>query len=201
MSYQNVKTFRQRLKERAVYVLGSKCQICGYDKCITALEFHHINPKEKDINFSSNTNRSWATTCNEIKKCILVCANCHREIHAGLIDNTILQSSFDEEKAKEIDQLVANLKTHKVYYCKNCGKEIYSNKSTLCQECANIARRKVERPNREELKQLIRNNSFLSLSRQFGVSDNAIRKWCKAENLPSKSAEIKQYTNEEWELI
>ena len=201
MSYQNVKTFRQRLKERAVYVLGSKCQICGYNKCITALEFHHINPQEKDINFNDNANRSWEKTRKELQKCILVCANCHREIHAGLIDNSQLLSSFNEDKAKEIDQLVDDIKTHKVYYCKNCGKEIYSNKATFCQECANIARRKVERPNREELKQLIRNNSFLSLSRQFGVSDNAIRKWCKAENLPSKSAEIKQYTNEEWELV
>ena len=165
MSYQNIKTFRQRLKERAVYVLGSKCQICGYDKCITALEFHHINPNEKDINFSDNVNRSWITTRNEIQKCILVCANCHREIHAGLIDNTLLLSSFDEERAKEIDQLVNDIKTHKVYYCQNCGKEVYSSKSTFCPDCANLAKRKVERPNRQELKQLIRNNSFLSLSR------------------------------------
>ena len=200
MSYQDVKTFRQRLKKRAVYVLGDKCQVCGYDKCITALEFHHINPEEKDIDFNYNVNRSWATTRAEIAKCILVCANCHREIHYGLIDNSLLQSSFNEERAQEIDKLVNDLKIHKLYYCKCCGKEV-TQKDSYCPECAAKARRVAERPNREELKELIRNNSFLSLGRQFGVSDNAIRKWCKAENLPSKVTEIKQYTDEEWELI
>ena len=55
--------------------------------------------------------------------------------------------------------------------------------------------------NREELKMLIRNNSFMSLGRKYGVTDNTIRKWCKAENLPFKSTEIKQYTDNEWELI
>lgn len=200
MSYEIVKNFRQRLKERATYVLGDKCACCGYNKCIQALEFHHLNPNEKDFTFGSNPNRSWAETRNEIQKCILVCANCHREIHYGLIDNSLLQSSFNEERAKEIDKLVANVKNHKIYYCKCCGKEVWRG-NDYCSDCAAKARRVTERPNRKELKELIRNNSFLSLGRQFGVSDNAIRKWCKAENLPTKATEIKQYTNEEWELI
>ena len=201
MSYQIIKDFRQRLKERATYVLGNKCACCGYDKCIQALEFHHLNPEEKDFSFGTNPNRSWQTTRQEIQKCILVCANCHREIHYGLIDNNLLHSSFNEERAKEIDQLVEDVKTHKIYYCKNCGKEVYSSKSTYCPDCAHLAARIVERPNRETLKQLIRTTSFLQIGRQFGVSDNAIRKWCKAENLPTKVAEIKQYTDEEWKII
>lgn len=81
MSYENVKNFRSRLKERATYVLGGKCQICGYDKCIQALDFHHVNPEEKTADFNANANRSWQTTREEIKKCILLCANCHRETH------------------------------------------------------------------------------------------------------------------------
>ena len=85
MSYQSVKNSRERLKKRMVYVMGDKCQCCGYDKCISALEFHHINPEEKKFTFSANTNRGWATVVPELKKCVLVCANCHREIHSGLI--------------------------------------------------------------------------------------------------------------------
>ena len=110
MSYQNVKDYRQRLKERATYVMGEKCQYCGYNRCITALEFHHLDPNQKDFSFGSNTNRSWENTKEELKKCILVCANCHREIHNGLIDNLSLSSSFDVEKAKEIDALVEAVK-------------------------------------------------------------------------------------------
>ena len=67
MSYQRVKDFRTRLKERAVYVMGGKCSICGYDKCQSALEFHHLNPEEKDFTFSSNTNRAWSIVREELK--------------------------------------------------------------------------------------------------------------------------------------
>ena len=201
MSYQNVKDFRQRLKERAVYVLGNKCACCGYNKCIQALEFHHLNPVEKDFNFGSNSNRSWKDTRNEIQKCILVCANCHREIHYGLIDNNLLKSSFNEERAKEIDQLVDDVKIHKINYCIDCGKEVYDNHAKRCPECAAKARRLTERPNREQLKQMIRTMPFTHIAKQYNVSDNAIRKWCKAENLPSKSTEIKNINDKDWELI
>ena len=200
MSYQYVKDFRQRLKERAVYVLGDKCACCGYNKCIQALEFHHLDPNEKDFSFGSNSNRSWADTRNEIKKCILVCANCHREIHYNLIDNSSLTSSFNEERAKEIDKLVENIKSHKIYYCKNCGKEVYRG-NEYCPSCAAKLRRTVERPNREELKCLIRTMPFTQIGKRFGVSDNSIRKWCKAEGLPDKVSVIKQYTDEAWELL
>ena len=200
MSYQNVKDFRQRLKERATYVMGNKCACCGYNKCIQALEFHHLNPNEKEFSFGSNSNRSWENTRNELQKCILVCANCHREIHYGLIDNSLLKSSFDDKRAKEIDKLVDDIKTHKIYYCKVCGKEVWRG-NEYCPDCAAKIRRKVERPTREQLKELIRTTPFTKIGEFFGVSDNTIRKWCKAEKLPSKAAEIKQYTNEEWELI
>ena len=200
MSYQNVKDFRQRLKERAIYVMGNKCACCGYNKCIQALEFHHLNPEEKDFSFGSNTNRSWVDTRNELQKCILVCANCHREIHYGLIDNNLLKSSFDDKRAEEIDKLVDDVKTHKIYYCKVCGKEVWRG-NEYCPDCAAKTRRKVERPTRQQLKELIRTTPFTKIGESFGVSDNTIRKWCKAENLPSKATEIKQYTNEEWELI
>lgn len=54
---------------------------------------------------------------------------------------------------------------------------------------------------REELKNLIRTTPFTKIAANFGVSDNAIRKWCIKFNLPSKSREIKKYSEEEWDLI
>lgn len=58
-----------------------------------------------------------------------------------------------------------------------------------------------KRPSREELKDLIRNESFLSIGRKYQVTDNAIRKWCVAENLPSRKADIKMYSDEDWSKI
>lgn len=200
MSYENVKSFRNRLKERATYVLGGKCQLCGYDKCLQALDFHHVNPEEKSSDFNANTNRSWQTTRDEIKKCTLLCSNCHREVHAGLIPMESLSSSFDEEKAKEIDQLVKDVKKHKINYCLNCGVEI-SGKAKFCVACAHLETRVAERPTRERMKELIRSTPFTQIGKMFGVTDNTIRKWCKSMNLPSKSSEIKAMTEEEWQQI
>lgn len=61
--------------------------------------------------------------------------------------------------------------------------------------------RTVKRPSRDELKQLIRTKSFLQIGKMYGVSDNAIRKWCDFEKLPRKKNEINKYTDEEWALI
>lgn len=123
MSYQNVKDSRRRLKERLLYVMGSKCCICGYDKCNSALEFHHLDPNEKDFTLGANTNISFARANEEIKKCILVCANCHREIHEGLVNTYGLQC-YSEKRANEVFKQLEDLKTKKLFYCKNCGKQI-----------------------------------------------------------------------------
>lgn len=199
MSYENVKNSRNRLKSRAVYVLGGKCQICGYNKCQQALEFHHINPEEKEFTIQENCNRGWEIVKSEIKKCALLCANCHREVHAGLI-TTQLVSPFDVDKAEEVSGLVEDLKTHKIYYCKECGIEVSRGNDT-CPACASKLKRKVERPNREELKRLIRTVSFTNIAKMYGVTDNAIRKWCDNYNLPRKVSDIKQYSDEEWQNI
>lgn len=199
-NYEKVKNFRIRLKERAVYVLGDKCQCCGYNKCRAALEFHHLNPEEKEISFCSNANRSWGVTKEELKKCILVCANCHREIHAGLIDNSTLISSYSEERAEEVSEKVRGFIQHELYYCKHCGAEVYKG-NDCCPKCAAAMRRIVERPSRDALKQLIRTKSFVEIAKIFNVTDNSIRKWCKAMNLPTLKKEINNYSNEDWELI
>ena len=66
----------------AVEYKGGKCESCGYNRNIAALEFHHLNPLEKDFNISNKGyTKSWENVKKEIDKCILVCANCHREIH------------------------------------------------------------------------------------------------------------------------
>lgn len=75
---------RRILKEKLVEYKGGKCEICGYDRCIKAMDFHHRNPKEKEFALTY-MNRKWEALVNEVDKCILVCSNCHKEIHANFI--------------------------------------------------------------------------------------------------------------------
>ena len=78
-----VQKRRDKLKILAVEYKGGCCQKCGYNKNIAALEFHHLDPSEKDFGIAyRGYTRSWDTVKKELDKCILVCANCHREIHS-----------------------------------------------------------------------------------------------------------------------
>lgn len=74
-------------KHRLAYEkYGDACKICGYNKCKRALEWHHMNPEEKEIEPKKVFSRSWSRIQVELDKCILLCANCHREVHAGVVD-------------------------------------------------------------------------------------------------------------------
>lgn len=83
--YNILKKRRVRIKEELVEYKGGKCEICGYNKCLSALEFHHLDPSKKDFGIASNSSYKNITVLKkEIDKCILVCSNCHREIHSGI---------------------------------------------------------------------------------------------------------------------
>lgn len=85
--YENTKkavvSYRQRIKLKAVEYKGGKCVICGYNKCVRSLQFHHVDPSKKDFSLSQVT-RQWEKVKSELDKCIIVCANCHGEIHDGM---------------------------------------------------------------------------------------------------------------------
>ena len=78
------KRIRKERKVKAYEMLGGKCKICGYDKCVDALDLHHMDEKNKKLTFAGSWCLSWETLEKELKKCILVCCRCHREIHAGM---------------------------------------------------------------------------------------------------------------------
>ena len=75
-----VTRWRRNTKEKLVEYKGGKCKVCGYDKCIDALEFHHRDPSKKDFSISGKT-WSYEKLQAEVDKCDLVCSNCHRELH------------------------------------------------------------------------------------------------------------------------
>lgn len=77
---QSVVQWRQRTKLKLVNYKGGCCSKCGYNKCSDVLQFHHLDPKEKDFNIGG---KSWSfeKLKSEVDKCILLCANCHIELH------------------------------------------------------------------------------------------------------------------------
>ncbi len=82
---QAVSKRRKELRKMSLEYKGIKCSICGHNKCITALEFHHLDSNKKDFGISAKGyTRSWSLIRKELDKCILLCANCHRELHEGI---------------------------------------------------------------------------------------------------------------------
>ena len=93
---------RRKIKTLAIEYKGGKCQICEYKKYPGALDLHHLNPNEKEFGIADKGyTRSWKIIQAELNKCILVCANCHREIEAGI---TQLPEVIRVEKRGEIGE-------------------------------------------------------------------------------------------------
>ena len=81
-NYYRVKLIRQERKIAAIAYKGGKCELCGYNKCIASLDFHHKLSTKKSFALSdSRQYLKWSKVLKELDKCLLVCANCHREIH------------------------------------------------------------------------------------------------------------------------
>jgi transcription elongation factor Elf1 len=82
---QAVAKRRRAIRAKLVLYKGGKCMLCGYDKCSDALDLHHLDASQKEFGISSGgLTRAWSKVVAEADKCVLVCANCHREIHAGI---------------------------------------------------------------------------------------------------------------------
>lgn len=73
----------------------TQCEVCGYNRCSEALDFHHINPADKLFEIADANTQFWKRSKNgitledleaEIKKCVVLCSNCHREHHAGVLN-------------------------------------------------------------------------------------------------------------------
>ncbi len=80
-----VKKRRRKIRDMAREYKGGKCMLCGYNKSPRALSFHHLDPKKKDFGVAAKGfTRSWESVKNEIDKCILICSNCHMEVHDGI---------------------------------------------------------------------------------------------------------------------
>lgn len=146
---------RERALVRKLELLaerGNKCEICGYNKNIAALDFHHLNPKNKSIQLDSRhlSNTSTEKISEEFKKCIVVCANCHRELHNAQLDKNNISNLLEEIKSKHASVFE---KKKKMSICEQCGKEFeYSKGKKYCsKECRDIAQGRDKYPTYEEI--------------------------------------------------
>lgn len=165
MKDKHVQKAQRRKKIDAVNAFGGKCCICGYKKCINALEFHHTKNKKEHPSYVI-MRWKWEDAKKELNKCILVCANCHREIHYK--DTTIELKKYLKPFIKK-----KCLRCKLNYETKNYDQKFCSYK------CFYFNSRKCKHPSKKELLKLIKTNSWVNIGKMFKVSDNTIRKWAK----------------------
>jgi len=79
--YEKKEKRKNKNKQKAINLLGGKCCVCGYKKCIAAIDFHHKDPTKKDFSIKNLSHLAWERMKKEVIKCVLLCANCHREHH------------------------------------------------------------------------------------------------------------------------
>lgn len=79
--YTKVRRYRQ--KQRAVDLLGGQCVSCGWSGNLAGFEFHHVDGKTKEVGIGNVANKKWSLIRRELKKCVLLCATCHRIQHSN----------------------------------------------------------------------------------------------------------------------
>lgn len=132
MSSESIKRWRNETKRRIIDAFGGSCGVCGYNKCTAALALHHINKDTKEFSFNKirSNPKSWDRIVAELRKCVLLCNNCHSELHAGYIELPDHILRFDESYS---DYKINHADVHD---CPICGKATPNNKKTCSNECA-----------------------------------------------------------------
>lgn len=206
-----------------VNLRGHRCEMCGLSEWMgkkITLEVHHVDGDSLNNELDNlqllcpnchSTTNNWKGRGIKKKGVDLIDEETFKDalvgsdnIRQALIKLNISPKGGNYNRAKEIIEKY-NISFPQIKStCCDCGKTI-KNGATRCKSCDSELRRTDSMNNkpvtRDELKQLIRATPFLQIGKQFNVSDNAIRKWCKLFNLPSTSLDIKAYSDEEWESI
>lgn len=172
-----MSAWHKNCKNKLVIGFGSKCCICGYSKCIEAFDLHHIDSEDKNFNISSFKIRNWDIIKEEAKKCVLLCSNCHRELHAGLVNLPKDPFRFNEELVPK-KELVK-------YNCQVCGIEVSHKSTTRCIKCQGESKKKFL-VTKEELNDLVENHPLTFIASMYNVSDKAIQKRCEKLGIPLK---------------
>jgi hypothetical protein len=203
--YKHVINWRRRTKARMVEAFGGECAICKIKSYPEIYDFHHLDPTQKDFSVGGLSVKAWDKLVKELRKCIMLCGNCHRLFHCGYIEIPLNVKRFDEKYVEYIQTssngrtlikkengqfaidengiMTRGIKTP----CPICKKLKPRNNKYCSIECSGKARRKItERPTKEDLQELIIKYTFKYVGKLFNVTDNTIRKWCYAYGISYK---------------
>ncbi len=141
---ENVVEFRRRNKQKLMAALGGKCEMCGYCKDVpNAYHFHHRNKAEKSYTISRHMTRNFDALMEEAKKCMLLCSNCHAEVHneehVQIRKNTIKQ--WSERTDDDLKLLAKNRKKERAKgtcpVCSTTFDKTFEAKRFCSRKCAN----------------------------------------------------------------
>ena len=164
---------RRAVKQKAVAYKGGKCEKCGYSKSIRSLVFHHLNPDEKDFGIASSNSTKWDIVKSELDKCIMLCANCHGEVHDE-IDKVNNEHSYN--RMRQVVHKKNENQGSIIKECFNCKKQIKIFKSTerkrnFCsRKCSDEVVYKTSWENDEVMLELIKNNTVKEIASRFKKS-------------------------------
>lgn len=172
-----ISVFRKARKRQIVNIIGG-CQICKYSRLISNLAFHHMKNKQLSLS-ERDFQRSWDKLTPEIRKCILICNNCHGEVHAGMhlevLDRKLAEVNLAVDKLLR-DIAEDNAPTHGPP-CKVCGRLCKTSNNQYCgSDCWHKAQQKADWPPDEEFLKLIQDTSMRRVARSLRVSDQAVAK-------------------------
>lgn len=189
ISADRVKVWRKRCKDRIITAMGGSCCVCKYSKCSSALALHHLNPSQKDISLGAirANPKSWEKIIQELRKCVLVCHNCHSEIHSGIAvvpkDAPKFDESFADYKKLESEEDILTA-------CPICGKLKPSYLKTCSRKCAASSKSVVDwdhiffvdelyYPNKDLRNNHMERKPIIHVAEKLGCSDGAIHKRMK----------------------
>ena len=172
-----IKENRRNLKLKAIEYKGGKCVHCGYSKCPQALVFHHVDPSQKEFEISSGTAQSFEKCKPELDKCILLCQNCHSELHYEEYqkERLIQLNEINNEKRKINNNVSITCDTCNVLFTKfnsrmfKNGKPRYKNNF-----CSKVCKQKYTICGDDELKELLKTKTIKEISSDIKLDISTI---------------------------
>jgi hypothetical protein len=153
-------------KKQVILTMGGKCSRCGYNKNLASLDFHHLDPNTKSFNLNATVIAYGPQEAvqTELKKCVVLCRNCHSELHNPVGDWNNLP-----------DVEVNFAHTHKITLCYDCGKEVTNSyMSKRCPDCNNKSREKATWPDIIELIDEVNQTTLAAVAKRLGVTHQAV---------------------------
>jgi len=176
---EHVKRWRERTKARLVEAMGGECVCCGYKKSIWPMEMHHLDTSKKEFGLGSSRANivSWKRISEEASKCVMLCSNCHKEVHQGITVVPPTAKSFDQSFAnyKELEKSASDAMDQ----CPICGKSKPSHLFTCSHECGATKAGHVDWEKIDVLKLKEQGKSYAEIGEMLNVSGGAVYKYIK----------------------